>query len=267
MTSDPAELFASTARYYARYRAGHPARFFSYLVDRFGLDGTQTVLDLGCGTGQLALPLAPHVARVIAVDPEPTMLAEGRRLAIERGTTNIAWRQGDSYHLDELDLPTVDLVTMGASFHWTDREALLATLDTLVAAHGAVVVVSGGAPADHTRPPWHDTIAEIRAQYLGTARRAGASTYTHPAERHADVLRRSPFNHVDTVEWTWQHTRDLDSLVGLQFSFSYSAPAQFPDDEAPARFEHDLRQALTRQFPSGVFTETIRTEALIATRP
>lgn len=264
---DPTELFASTAPYYARYRSGYPPELFTELVDRFGLDGTQTVLDLGCGTGQLAIPLARHVAQVIAVDPEPTMLDEGRRLADERGLANIVWRHGDAHHLDELDLPTLDLVTMGASFHWTDRDTLLATLDTLVADHGAVIVTSGGAPGEHTPPPWTDTITDIRTRYLGPARRAGSGTYTHPEERHAEVLARNPFNHIDTVEWTWQLPRDLDSVVGLQFSFSYSAPAQFGDEDTRARFEQDLREALSTQFPGGDFTETIRTEALIATRP
>ena len=267
MTYDPAELFASTAAYYARYRAGYPPELFSYLGDRFALDGTQTVLDLGCGTGQLALALAPLVARVIAVDPEATMLAEGRRLATERGIDNTAWQQGDSYHMDALDLPTVDLVTMGASFHWTDRDALLTTLDTLVATSGAVVVVSGGAPSEQVSPPWTETITNIRTRYLGPARRAGSAIYTHPNERHADVLARSPFSHVDTATWTWRLPRDLDSVVALQFSFSYSSPAQFGDEDTRVQFEHDLRQALTTQFPDGDFTETIRTEALIATRP
>lgn len=264
---NPNELFASTAPYYARYRAGYPSALFDHLVDRFALDGTQTVLDLGCGTGQIAVPLAPHVARVLAVDPEPTMLEQGRRIADERGITTIDWRQGDSYHLDELHLPTLDLVIMGAAFHWTDRDALLNELDTLVAPTGAVIVASGGVPGEHTPPPWNDTIAAIRTRYLGPARRAGSGTYTHPEERHADALRRSPFSHVDTVEWTWQLPRDLDSVVGLQFSFSYSAPAQFGNEDTRTQFEHDLRQALITQFPNGDFTENIRTEVLIATRP
>lgn len=264
---DPAELFASTAPYYARYRSGYPPELVTELVDRFGLDSSQTVLDLGCGTGQLALPLAPHVARVIAVDPEPTMLDEGRHLAAEHGVDNIDWRHGDAHHLAELDLPPLDLVTMGASFHWTDRDAVVRDLDTLIAAHGAVVVASGGAPREDIPPPWIETITDIRTRYLGPARRAGTSTYTHPDDGHADVLRRSPFSHVDTLDWTWQLPRDLDSVVGLQFSFSYCAPAQFGDEDTRDWFEHELRQALAAQFPDGDFTETIRTETLIAIRP
>ncbi|MGH4022433.1 MAG: class I SAM-dependent methyltransferase [Pseudonocardiaceae bacterium] len=267
MHYNPNELFRSTASYYARYRSGYPQEFIDHLVARFALDGTQQVLDLGCGTGQIALPLAPHVARVLAIDPEPSMLTEGQRLAKERDTANIDWIVGDSYRLSDLNLPELTLVTMGAAFHWMDRDAVLAELDQRILLDGAVVIASGGAPETQTPPPWNDTITAMRTKYLGPARRAGSSTYSHPEERHADVLRRSSFSHVDIVEWTWTLERDLDSLVGLQFSFSFSAPTQFDSEEEREAFERDLRDALTEQFPSGVFHEQIRTEALIATRP
>ncbi|MGH3450390.1 MAG: class I SAM-dependent methyltransferase [Haloechinothrix sp.] len=266
MRYDPNELFRSTAPYYARYRSGYPREFIDYLVTRFGLDGTQEVLDLGCGTGQIALRLAAHVAHVLAVDPEPSMLTEGEHLAEDGDVGNIDWKVGDSYRLAELDLPKLDLVTMGASFHWMDRDAVLRDLDPFVVPKGGVVVVSGGAPANEA-PPWSETIAAIRTKYLGPDRRAGSTTYSHPTESHADVLRRSPFSNVDIVEWTWTLQRDLDSLVGLQFSLSYSAPAQFDSEQQRTAFEAELRDALMQQAPSGVFPERIRTEAHIATRP
>ncbi|MGH8967137.1 MAG: class I SAM-dependent methyltransferase, partial [Actinomycetes bacterium] len=242
-------------------------QLFDHLTARFGLDHTQTVLDLGCGTGQLAIPLAAHVARVLAVDPEPAMLHEGARLAADHDAANIDWVRGDSYHLDQLDLPALDLAVIGAAFHWMDRDDTLGLLDQHVTPGGAVVIASGGAPATKTPPPWEDTITAIRGKYLGAARRAGSGTYTHPAEGHAEVLRRSPFAHVETREWTWTLHRDLDQVIGLQFSYSYSAPAQFTDEHQRQAFEDELRAALTDQFPAGDFTEQIRTEALIVTRP
>jgi trans-aconitate methyltransferase len=71
-------LFAGTAWHYARYRPGYPQPFLNDLVERFHLDGTQRLLDLGCGTGQLTIPLAVHVAEAVGMDPEPEMLCPGR---------------------------------------------------------------------------------------------------------------------------------------------------------------------------------------------
>ena len=68
-------LFAGKAWHYARYRPGYP-RALDDLVQEFHLDGTGRLLDFGCGTGQLTLPLAEHVAEAVGMDREPEMLAE-----------------------------------------------------------------------------------------------------------------------------------------------------------------------------------------------
>lgn len=58
MVTDPdnpgQSLFAGKASYYARFRPGYPKVFFDEVVQRFHLDGSGRLLDLGCGTGQLA---------------------------------------------------------------------------------------------------------------------------------------------------------------------------------------------------------------------
>lgn len=265
MNYQPDELFRSTAPYYARFRPGYPPEFFAYLRDRFGLDGTQRALDLGCGTGQIAIPLAADVGEVIAVDPEPSMLEEGRKLAAERGVGNIDWRLGDSSQVADMGLGNLRLVTMGASFHWMDRHDVLRVLDRLVEADGGVVVTSGGASEASASPPWEEAITQVRTKWLGPERRAGSGTYTHPEQRHEEVLRESPFGQVEIVSWTWELERDLDGIVGLQFSYSYSAPALLGDSKDA--YEADLRQALKAANPSGRFTQVIRTEAIIGTRP
>ncbi|MGH2688498.1 MAG: class I SAM-dependent methyltransferase, partial [Actinomycetota bacterium] len=135
MTYSPDELFRGTAPYYARYRPGYPDEFYRLLARRFSLDGRQRVLDLGCGTGQIAVPVAVLVGEVVGVDPDPGMLEEARRLAVDAGVS-IDFRLGDSFRLPAMELGTFDLVTMGASFHWMDRAATLATLDGMVTAGG-----------------------------------------------------------------------------------------------------------------------------------
>ncbi|MGA5565306.1 class I SAM-dependent methyltransferase [Streptomyces platensis] len=99
MASGP-QAFASAAAYYARYRPHYPDALFSLLADRFPLADTRA-LDLGCGPGTVALPLAELTGEVLAVE----MLDQGRHLAAERRVRNIRWIQGDA-----ADLPAYGLV-------------------------------------------------------------------------------------------------------------------------------------------------------------
>jgi ubiquinone/menaquinone biosynthesis C-methylase UbiE len=54
-----------------------------------GVGRASTVVDLGAGTGRLALAAAPHVGRVVAVDVSPAMLALLREQAAAAGLANV----------------------------------------------------------------------------------------------------------------------------------------------------------------------------------
>lgn len=64
---------AHVARYDAKMDAGAEAEV--RLLQRHGLGPTSTVVDLGAGTGQFSLAVAPRCRRVVAVDVSPVMLA------------------------------------------------------------------------------------------------------------------------------------------------------------------------------------------------
>jgi SAM-dependent methyltransferase len=54
-----------------------------------GLDETKMLVDLGAGTGGLALAAAPFCLRVVAADVSPAMLAVIRDLALRQGLRNV----------------------------------------------------------------------------------------------------------------------------------------------------------------------------------
>ena len=64
------------------------------------------IVDLGCGTGRLALLLAARGHRVTGVDPSPQMLAVARS---KDGTNAVCWVQGGA---DELGTAEADLVVL-----------------------------------------------------------------------------------------------------------------------------------------------------------
>ncbi|MBP0932484.1 class I SAM-dependent methyltransferase [Streptomyces sp. KCTC 0041BP] len=267
MKPPPDGLFASTVPYYARFRPAYDPRLFALLCQRFSLDGSQRVLDLGAGSGALTLPLAPLLREVIAVDPEPEMIAEGRRLAAQARVSGIDWRLGSSDTLLAMDVGPVLLTVMGASFHWTDRERLLRDLDTLIEPEGAVVLATCGAQHDDLEPPpWLAVVEQVRRRHLDPERLRGSGPAGYPDVRHQEVLLRSPFSRVEEVHWDQAVSRSVDEVVVLQLSYSFTSPAALGPGRAA--FERDLRQALNAFGPDGgLFDEHVRTEAVIATRP
>jgi SAM-dependent methyltransferase len=100
--------------------AAYPARppYPSAVIELFAqlvVDAPRVVLDLGCGTGDVARRLASLVDRVDAVDFSSAMIEEGQRLA-GGDATNLRWilAEVEDAKLD----PPYALVTAGESLHW-----------------------------------------------------------------------------------------------------------------------------------------------------
>jgi ubiquinone/menaquinone biosynthesis C-methylase UbiE/DNA-binding transcriptional ArsR family regulator len=108
------EFFASGAAQWDQLRDDLFGRRF-FLPALLGLlDENMVVGDLGCGTGQVALALAPFVARVVAVDASSAMLRSAKqRLA---GHENVELRAGALETLP-LEDDTLDAATMCLVLH------------------------------------------------------------------------------------------------------------------------------------------------------
>jgi 2-polyprenyl-3-methyl-5-hydroxy-6-metoxy-1,4-benzoquinol methylase len=115
--------------------AGEEEVIWELVGDARGLD----VLDVGCGTGRHALPLAAQGARVLGLDPTPEMLAQARQKA-ETAGLRVDLRPGA---VDDLE-PTLgrfDLVLCCLVLsHVRELDAAVAKLAARVCPGGALIV-------------------------------------------------------------------------------------------------------------------------------
>jgi ubiquinone/menaquinone biosynthesis C-methylase UbiE len=253
---NPGNIFAGTAWYYARYRPSYPDEVIHLLVARFGLDKKSRLLDLGCGTGQVVLKLAPYVAEVVAVDPQEEMLREGKTAS--RGINNIKWFKGDSGGLPDMagQIGMVNLTVIARAFHWMNREQTLHDLFKITVPGGGVAVISDSGPYDRAMIPWKETIQQTVKKWLGEARKAGTEgTFSHPQKRFETYLKESEFGNYEEATCTIERSWSIDEIIGYMYSTSLASPPVLGDKNDA--FEADLRERLMKIEPAGRFKEPV----------
>jgi SAM-dependent methyltransferase len=121
--------------------SGVSARYWALLqAERLG--GAE-VLDVGTGTGRIALAVAPHCRRVLGIDRDAAALAEARRRALETGAANVDFADVDAEaRADYLGLtPTWKRPTIVVA-HLCMSEAIIAAAARTLAAGEALAFVA-----------------------------------------------------------------------------------------------------------------------------
>jgi SAM-dependent methyltransferase len=255
-------LFEGTAWYYARYRPAYPPWLFELIVERFGLDGSGRLLDLGCGTGEIAVPLSRHVQEVVALDVSTEMIEEARQRGEREGAANVRWLVMPAETIGP-ELGTFRLITVGSAFHWMDRGEVLRRGHALLTS-GSGIAVAGfvGMTFWRSEVPWEQAMVRVIQRWLGPERRAGQGTFPWDHRPHEEVLAASSFQRIEIGEQRVHHVWDIDSLAGYLYSTSFCSPALLGDNKAA--FEADLRDTLQRLSPEGRFEQDLRLQYILA---
>jgi SAM-dependent methyltransferase len=261
----------------AHYRYGRPAyspRLEAVLTAELALDGSGTLLDGGCGPGILTVRLAHLFEKAVGLDPDPAMLAEARRVADQRGITNISWVQALAEELPGAAPGPYRVVTFGQSFHWTDEVRVAEAVYDMLEPGGALALVvhtvDGRSTPPGPGPPGipHAEIKALVEKYLGSTRCAGQGTAKVRARRFEDVLARTRFGapRVIFAPGIPDLLRDSESVLSGYLSMSSSAPHLFGD--RLEEFSGDVRDLLVSRSAEGIFWDWPGdTEVILARKP
>jgi ubiquinone/menaquinone biosynthesis C-methylase UbiE len=199
------------------------------------------VLDVATGAGHTAFALAPYVTHVTATDITPQMLDQTRRLASERGLSNVTTETADAEELPYND-GCFDLVTCRiAPHHFADIPLFLKESVRVLRPRGLLAVIDNIIPPNSTgayvnafeklRDPSHD-------RCLSSYEWIAAFQDTGLKMQHQETLRKT----VNFSFWAKRHNEIMQSYLLAMLSETSAAVASFLQ---PEKSDQDITFTLT----------------------
>ena len=158
------------------------------------------VLDVSTGGGHTALTFAPLVARVVATDLAPGMLAAAEAHARAQGALNIRFQLADAENLpfedDEFDLVTNRI----ALHHFSDAPRALAEFARVIRRGGLVALVDNIVPPDEETAAYVNRFEKVHDP---------SHHWAYPLGTLQEAMRQAglELEHVETLK----KDRDLDA--------------------------------------------------------
>jgi SAM-dependent methyltransferase len=230
--------FSARAEQYAACRPGYPAELFAFLADV--APDRRLAWDCATGSGQAALGLAEHFARVVATDASASQIAHAEPHA--RVAYHVAPAEASG-----LTDASVDLVTVAQALHWFDVDAFHAEARRVLVPGGVVAVWSyGGVTFDEP------AIAALVRRFA----RETVGPYWPPERRLVDDGYRTiafPFAELAAPSFTLAQRWTLVELAGYLRTWSATARYVAAHGHDPV----DALEAALRE-PWGDATRTVR---------
>jgi SAM-dependent methyltransferase len=259
MSQQPSRTtFTGTAHDYASYRPPYPQALLSHLRNAAGTTGHGVLVDLACGPGRIAIPLATHFRRVVAIDVEPEMIAVGHQRASRSGISTIDWHVLPAEQL-HLAPASVELVTIGEAFHRLDHIRILELVSDWLIPGGCLATL-GGESIWSGREPWKQIVVAVANRWTSiTLAEPTAEQWGGPL----DTLIAAGWQATEyqmSVETVWT----TDAIVGFMRSTSFASRNVLGDKAA--QFEAELRRELRAFAPDDRFPASQRFGYTLATR-
>jgi SAM-dependent methyltransferase len=231
------------------------------------VSGRGRLLDLACGTGQLAFPLRHWFAEVWAVDQEPGMVEVVRAKAAtaEAPTFRPVVSSAETLGVQP---EYFELAVIGNAFHRLDRDLTAGRIFSWLQPGGHLALCWSSQPWNGEQS-WQRSLAATLDRWqvvLGAEHRIPAGWEDARSRRpDSEVLSDAGYELTRSHEFTVEHRWTLPGLAGLIRSTSF-LPAAVLGDQAAA-FEADLAASLGHHSDDGAFTDTVSFVYELARKP
>jgi len=139
------------------FRATYPPETFSILSSLI-TDNPRRVLDVGCGTGNVARNMVDFTERVDALDFSEAMIKVGRTLP-NGNHPKLRWILG-TVEKAPLD-PPYALITAGQSLHWMDWDLVFERFRKILTPNGFLAIID----TKDQGTPWKDGLQTIMKKF------------------------------------------------------------------------------------------------------
>jgi len=257
-------LFQCKAKFYEQYRPKFPEALFQFLEERLGLNAkckSEKLLDLGCGTGQLAIPLSRYFNEVIAVDPSSDMLSEAKIAAEKADCFNICWIESCAEDLPET-LGKFELITIANAFHWMDHEMVVPWILRHLQNNGFLVLAGSYKSFWQGGADWQKVLFKIVDEWFGQEKErimGYVQKYKFPWE---DKLSQYSFSSINVHKLAEERTWSIEKLIGLLYSMSFIDRKKV--EHQIGKFEQEIKEALLSISPDDRFIENHEISVILA---
>jgi SAM-dependent methyltransferase len=143
------ESFDAVAESYDRYRARYPREVENAVIELAHLQEASTVLEIGCGTGQLSVPIAMHGVDLVAIELGPRLATRAQRNLAPYPNARVEVSAFEDWRLGS---EKFDAVISATAFHWLDPATRFSKSAEALRPGGVLVIVhthhvrGGGSP-------------------------------------------------------------------------------------------------------------------------
>ena len=140
MSAESAKFWDKRAEdYNNRSRDNAPNRQNDLAEIKTNINGSDTVLEFGCATGDMSLALAPHVEQVVGVDISPKMVEIARSKLAESSQTNLSFSNTNVFDVS-FEADQFDAILAFNVFHLTENPAeVVGRLKNLLKPGGVII--------------------------------------------------------------------------------------------------------------------------------